>query len=77
MCKIANYPKKISDSWLFVVRTEKVRLFFIFRAYIQSNISIKKTIDKLEILGVYLQSKEHLFFFIKSSSIFKQLFSCF
>ncbi len=33
MCKIANYPKKISDSWLFVVRTEKVRLFFIFRAY--------------------------------------------
>jgi len=28
--KIANYPKKISDSWPFVVRTEKVRLFLYF-----------------------------------------------
>ena len=31
LCKIVNYPKKISDSWLFIERTEKV--FFIFRAY--------------------------------------------
>lgn len=30
MCKIANYPKKISDSWLFVVRTVKVRYFLYF-----------------------------------------------
>lgn len=33
MRKIANYPKKISDSWPFVVRTVKVRYFFILRAY--------------------------------------------
>ncbi|QQZ08837.1 IS66 family insertion sequence element accessory protein TnpB [Heyndrickxia vini] len=36
MCKIANYPKKISDGWLFVVRTVKVRYFFIFRAYVET-----------------------------------------
>ena len=33
MCKIASYLKKISDSWPIVVRTVKVRYFFIFRAY--------------------------------------------
>jgi hypothetical protein len=26
----------ISDRWPFVVRTEKVRLFFIFRAYLET-----------------------------------------
>lgn len=30
MYKIANYLKKLSDSWLFIVRTEKVRYFLYY-----------------------------------------------
>src|SRR3954471_18093999 len=33
----SHLSEKVSDRWPFVVRTEKVRLFFIFRAYISGN----------------------------------------
>lgn len=37
MCKIANYSLK--DSWLFVVRTEKVRYFLYFGLMFHLNIN--------------------------------------